>query len=46
MASGPADCEHRRRCVPKLFEDGNEGFLVAPGDCQGLAKVYELAPQI
>jgi len=38
MASGLPIVSTAVGGVPKLFEDGNEGFLVAPGDCQGLAK--------
>ncbi len=38
MASGLPIVSTAVGGVPKLFEDGNEGFLVPPGDCQGLAK--------
>jgi glycosyltransferase involved in cell wall biosynthesis len=38
MASGLPIVSTAVGGVPKLFEAGNEGFLVAPGDFQGLAK--------
>jgi glycosyltransferase involved in cell wall biosynthesis len=38
MASGLPIVSTAVGGVPKLFEGGNEGFLLAPGDCQGLAK--------
>jgi glycosyltransferase involved in cell wall biosynthesis len=38
MASGLPIVSTAVGGVPKLFEAGNEGFLVPPGDSQGLAK--------
>jgi len=38
MASGLPTVSTAAGGVPNLFENGKEGFLVAPGDLQGLAK--------